>query len=242
MAGNQRNGQTEKAHRTNRRSFIRAAGVTATATAVGTASTGAAASARTVIDLGEQGLRNGEVIDSYLEEFFVGGTEVHVPAGEYDYTGAGLSGEKADCALVGSPDGVTLVPRSDSGVEDRPLALATEGTVRIANITLLGESLGEPDSGLAPLPNRIEIDGTGDAAASARYEFTVTGALALDEGYTVVGSGEPLLLRGDMGTGSISGHVRTGADAFFYSGQLERLDIDGDAAITVFNGYHDLEN
>jgi len=92
------------------------------------------------------------------------------------------------------------------------------------------------NAGPASLPNRIEIDGTGDAEESAYYEFTVTGDLTLDEGRTAVGSGETLWLTGDISEGYVSGHVRNGVDAFFYSGSLRRIEIDGDADVNVFHG------
>ncbi|MDS0258500.1 hypothetical protein NDI56_03630 [Haloarcula sp. S1CR25-12] len=503
MADNRRDEPAGKAHRTNRRTFIRGVGITAAVAAVGTASTGAAFGADTTVDLGEEGLRNGDLIDPYLDRHFADGTEVRIPAGEYDYTGEGLGGDRADCALVGSPDGVTFNRPEDPEVEVRPSIMATAGTVRIENITIRGkrgeaqsrwrvgaeegatmevfnvnvpdgtidgsdstglyagsdhagtlhcracyfENMGnvamyvsdaytggdgkvlvedcvfrninssmvrfapsdsvvrgcyfegteeppadhtggttlrgikvddagtsaliedcdfyftrgsnpirlhyrgeggsgtvrnvriyndgdsdavqqdwetegnwagenihltgsgnldvpahfetvtggdaeapttdysvwtpvddEPGSesatsggngtpkaavpadgetlsvddgittrtltarasdstaGPASLPNRLEIDGTGDAEENAHYDFAVSGELSLDEGRTVVGSGETLWLTGDMSSGSVSGHVRNGVDAFFYSGTLDRLEIDGDADINVFHG------
>ncbi|MDS0281772.1 hypothetical protein [Haloarcula onubensis] len=493
MAGNHRTGKTGKAQRTTRRTFMRTVGAGATAAAAGTASIGGVAGAETTVDLGAEGLRNGDLIDPYLEEFFTDGTEVRVPAGEYDYTGAGLGGDKANCALVGSADGVTFTRPDDPEVEVRPTVTATEGTVRIENVTIRGkrgeaqsrwrvgaeegatmevfnvnlpdgtvdgsdstglyagsdhagtlhckacyfERLGNvamyvsdaytggdgrvvvedcvfrnvnssmvrfaptdsvvrgcyfegteeppayrtggttlrgikvddpgtgaviedcdfyftrgaspirlhyrgeggsgtirdvriyndgdgaairqdwetegdwsgqnihltgsgnldvpehfetvtgddaaaPDTdysvwtpvegdgnstetaepvaarpltldadgatdglralqddsnaGPDPLPNRIEIDGTGDAEESAYYEFAVTGNLTIDEARTAVGSGETLWLTGDITEGYVSGHVRNGVDAFFYSGHLERIEIDGDADINVFHG------
>ena len=98
-----------------------------------------------------------------------------------------------------------------------------------------GDGTDGGDGGTEPL-NRIEIDGTGDAEESAYYEFTVSGSLSLDEGRTVVGSGETLWLTGDISNGYVSGHVRNGVDAFFYSGALQRVEIDGDADINVFHG------
>jgi hypothetical protein len=85
-------------------------------------------------------------------------------------------------------------------------------------------------------PNRIEVDGTGDAEESASYAFSVTGDLTLDEGRTAVSSGEELWLAGDISEGYVSGRLHDGADAFLYSGQLERIELDGDADINVFHG------
>jgi len=124
---------------------MRAVGVGATAAAVGTTSTGGVLGAETTVDLGDEGLRNGDLIDPYLEDHFTDGTEVRVPAGEYDYTGDGLGGDKADCALVGSADGVTFNRPDDPEVEVRPTIMATDGTVRIENITIRGKR-GEAQS------------------------------------------------------------------------------------------------
>ena len=268
MAGNHENGTARKAQHTSRRTFIRTASLTVTVGMVGTAATGGAVGAEDTVNLGEQGLRNDDLIDPYLETYFTDGTEVRVPAGEYDYTGGGLGGNKANCALVGSPEGVTFTRPADAAAEIGPSITATGGTVRIENIAIRDErsvaqsqwrisaaadaatevfdvrvltgtdSAGSDTStgGPVSLPNRIEVDGTGDAEASASYAFSVTGDLTLDEGRTTVGSGEELWLAGDIDEGYVSGCLHGGADAFFYSGQLERIELDGDADINVFQG------
>ncbi|WP_277541143.1 hypothetical protein [Haloarcula laminariae] len=230
MADNYRNVTGGKAQHTSRRRFMRTVSVTGTMVAVGTASTGGALGAENTVDLGAEGLSDGDLIGPYLEEFFADGTTVYVPAGEYDFSGDGLGGEYADAALVGAPDGVTLNrPTDPESGASLPL-VATTGTVRIENIAIRGGATDSPSR-----PNRIEIDGTG-GEAGADYEFAVGGDLALDEGHTVVGSDEPLWLSGDIGEGHVSGHVRDGVDSFFYSGDLERIEIDGDADITVAQG------
>jgi len=123
---------------------MRTVGVAATAAAVGTSTVGGAFGAENTVDLGAEGLSDGDNIDSYIEEFFTDGNEVHIPAGEYDYTGAGLSGDKANCALIGSPDGVVF-NRPDPEVTVRPSIMATDGTVRFENITIRGQR-GEEQS------------------------------------------------------------------------------------------------
>ncbi|MFC6755529.1 MULTISPECIES: hypothetical protein [Haloarcula] len=145
MAGNPGNGTNEKAQSTSRRTFMRLVGAGAAATAVGTASTGGAVGTENTVDLGTEGLGNGDLIDPYLEEYFTDGNEVRIPAGEYDYTGDGLGGEKGNCALVGSADGVTFNRPEDPEVEVRPTIMATDGTVRIENITIRGKR-GEAQS------------------------------------------------------------------------------------------------
>jgi len=96
-------------------------------------------------------------------------------------------------------------------------------------------------TGLASRPSRIEVEGSGDAEESASYELSVSGDLTLDEGRTVVGNGESLWLAGDVTEGHVSGHLRDGVDAFYYSGTVEQVEIDGDAAVTVFQGGHGFE-
>ena len=97
------------------------------------------------------------------------------------------------------------------------------------------------DAGPTPLPNRIQIEGADDAEERSSYTLSVSGNLALDESHTAVGSGEPQWLAGDITDGYVSGELGNGADAFFYSGRLERLEIDGDAGIAVFREAHGLE-
>lgn len=105
------------------------------------------------------------------------------------------------------------------------------------------DDLREDDqAGPASLPNRIEIEGTGDAEESVSYEFSVSGDLTVDESRTAVGSGEPLWLAGDITAGHVRGQVRDGLDGFFYSGTLERIEIDGKAAINAFQGDNGLES
>ena len=161
MAGNQRNGNSEKANRTSRRRFICAVSATATTITVGTASAGAVSGAENDFDPAVQGVLN-EV--SYGDE-----------------------------------------------------------------------------PGPTPLPNRIQIEGADDAEERSSYTLSVSGNLALDESHTAVGSGEPQWLAGDITDGYVSGELGNGADAFFYSGRLERLEIDGDAGIAVFREAHGLE-
>jgi len=258
MAGNDGHGTTKKAMSTSRRTFIRTVGAGAAATGVATASAEGALGAETTVDLDSRGLRKGDLIDPYLEEYFTDGTVVRVPPGEYDYTGTGLGGTYENAALIGAAAGVTFHGPDDPGIESGPSITATEGTVRIENVTVrtapsqsrwhVGSEAGATaaiynvdfprggDTGPDSLPNRIEIDGTGDTEASASYELAVTGDLSLDEGHTAVGSGEALYLGGDIGDGEVSSHVRNGVDAFFYSGRLDRVEIDGDADISVFQG------
>lgn len=56
------------------------------------------------VDLGEQGLSNGDVIDDYLADHLQSGTEVRVPEGEYEWRGDGIGGSYNNAALVGDGD------------------------------------------------------------------------------------------------------------------------------------------
>jgi hypothetical protein len=94
--------------------------------------------ASTVVDLGEEGLQTGDNIDPYLKAHFTNDTEVRIPAGEYAYSGTGLGGSLRNCALIGSPEGVTFQrPAPETAV--RPDIFAEAGTVRIENVTIRGQ-------------------------------------------------------------------------------------------------------
>jgi len=136
MAHEDAGGDDEKATHTSRRAVLKAAGVTTLAIASGGVAT--AQTDRTVVDLGNEGLTDGDSIDSYLETHLADGVEVRIPAGTYQYTGAGLAGEYADAALLGSADGVEFVRPDNPETTITPTITATGGTVRIANITVRG--------------------------------------------------------------------------------------------------------
>lgn len=91
--------------------------------------------AATSVDLGEEGLSDGDVIDSYLDEHLASGAEVHVPEGEYEWQGDGLGGDYSDAALVGDGD-VTL---QFSGDYWNVNCMAVDGgDFRISNVTVRG--------------------------------------------------------------------------------------------------------
>jgi len=138
MARDDTGGDAGNEHHTSRRAVLRAAGVAGLALAAGGAAS--AQTDRTVVDLGNEGLTDGDSIDSYLESHLGDGVEVRIPAGTYQYTGAGLGGEYANAALVGSTDGVEFQRPSDAETAVRPVITATGGTVRIENITVTGAS------------------------------------------------------------------------------------------------------
>jgi len=100
--------------------------------------------AATTIDLGEQGLSDGDLIDPYLMEYFDDDTEVYVPAGTYKWGGNGL-GSKANAALIGDGD---VVFDSGDGTALWANLVATDGTVSVKNITQRGK-VSDEDSRIA---------------------------------------------------------------------------------------------
>lgn len=126
---------------TTRRALMKSAGVTALALGAGSALGTAGAtsvSGTTQVDLGEEGLTNGDSIDAYLQTHFDSDTVVHIPAGEYTYTGVGLSGSYSNAGLLGSSAGVVLRRPTDSDTPVRPTMTATDGSVRVENVTIEG--------------------------------------------------------------------------------------------------------
>jgi len=160
MAHEEPGGDESKQHHTSRRAVLKAAGVTtlalASGSALGAPSSGPRTAASEVVDLGNEGLTDGDSIDSYLETHLADGVEVHVPAGTYQYTGAGLGGEYTNAALIGSPDGVTFRRPKDTETVVRPVITAASGLVRIENITVKGAS-GQTQS-------RWEVGAAADAS------------------------------------------------------------------------------
>ncbi|MDZ5810217.1 right-handed parallel beta-helix repeat-containing protein [Halorubrum sp. AD140] len=117
-----------------RRSYL---GIVGTAVGmVGLTGGAAAQSAEDVVDLGEKGLSEGDVIDDYLEEYFESGVEVRVPAGEYEYHGSGFGGSRSDAAVVGQGE---VVLTNEVGAYQEDIE-ATDGVVAVRNITLRGKS------------------------------------------------------------------------------------------------------
>ena len=125
----------------NRRSYMK---LTGAATAVaGSGMIGSAValddySPETVVDLGEQGLSNGDVIDPYLDEYFDDGVEVHVPAGTYTWNGRGFHrGANANAAIIGQGE---VILESDGSY--RNTIRAEAGVIAIKNLTVWGKVSG----------------------------------------------------------------------------------------------------
>jgi len=101
----------------------------------------------TVIDLGDEGLSSGDVIDPYLDEYFVQGNEVHIPPGEYVWNGgnAGLrSPSRGDAALIGDGNIGDVVFQVEGTLAS--WHAHDTGEVLVRNITFRGEN-PEPKAG-----------------------------------------------------------------------------------------------
>ncbi|WP_336023510.1 right-handed parallel beta-helix repeat-containing protein [Halobellus salinisoli] len=133
---NSHNGNDEASSGVGRRSYLKLLGG-----AVGMASiTGSAvaqsAETDSVVNLGEQGLTDGDVIDDYLEEYFESGVEVRIPEGEYEYHGSGFDGTRSDAAVVGEGE---VILTNEAGAYGETIE-AESGVVEVRNLTLRGES------------------------------------------------------------------------------------------------------
>ena len=123
---------TDPSPRHSRRSYLGLVGGVITA---GSVVSQPAMATPTPVDLGEQGLSDGDVIDPYLDEAFVGGARVEIPAGSYEWEGGGFEGASENAAVVGQGD-VTLELTSDSF---RNNVRAESGTVELRNLTVRGK-------------------------------------------------------------------------------------------------------
>ncbi|WP_157526189.1 hypothetical protein [Halorientalis sp. IM1011] len=154
MARRQDDSDCRKERLMERRSLLKAVG--GTTAALGASSFLGAASAQqssegnggnvdftdTTVDLAQEGLSNGDLIDPYLDEHLQSGTLVKIPAGEYQFEGEGIAGDYENAAVVGSTDGVVFNrPAPEELV--RPDIFAESGTVRIENITIKGKKGAE---------------------------------------------------------------------------------------------------
>lgn len=110
-------------------SLLAAAGVTIGAGALASGNPG-----DTVVDLGEEGLSEGDRIGPYFEEYFEDGVEVHVPAGSYEWHGSGW-GQVSNASLIG--DGEVELHRPD---EMNPRLEAMGGLVVVKNVTIRGQA------------------------------------------------------------------------------------------------------
>lgn len=124
----------------DRRTYLKLAGATAAVAGTGLAGSAAAFPNRydpdRVIDLGEQGLSEGDVIDPYLEEYVDSNVEVRIPEGEYDWRGRGFQhGTLVNAGIIG--EGEVILNAVDRWY--RQTVRAGNGVVAIKNLTVRGE-------------------------------------------------------------------------------------------------------
>lgn len=123
-----------------RRTFLKLTGAVAATAATGLAAPAAAETSgydpEEVVDLADEGIEDGDVIDDYLDEHFEDGVEVRVPAGTYDWEGSGF-GDNAtqNAGVVG--DGDVVLEAVEAEYNDN--VVAEGGELRIANLTVHGE-------------------------------------------------------------------------------------------------------
>ncbi|XVH33557.1 right-handed parallel beta-helix repeat-containing protein (plasmid) [Haloferacaceae archaeon DSL9] len=92
--------------------------------------------AETVVNLGDEGLTTGDVIDDYLDEFFTDGVEVRIPSGEYAWNGDGFGGASRNAAVIG--EGEVILNIETDGYT--PQVEAEEGTVALQDFTFRGQA------------------------------------------------------------------------------------------------------
>ena len=115
-----------------RRGFLGAAGAAVLAGATGAVGTSRAAE----IDLGQEGLSEGDNIDGYLQEHFADGNTVYIPPGEYRTEMTWWDTSVTDAAIRGDPAGVVF-RRPEGFWTDRYMEF--DGHVVIENITFRGQ-------------------------------------------------------------------------------------------------------
>ncbi len=123
----------------NRRDVLKRGALTTFATTV---TLSGSAAAETVY-LDEEGLSDGDLIDPYLEDYFVSGNTVYVPPGDYEYQGSGLEGGYSNAALIGDGAADDVQLHHPDGQNRYDAIWAESGTVRLENLTFRGVQGGE---------------------------------------------------------------------------------------------------
>ena len=124
----------------DRRTYLKLASSAAAVAATGFAGSAVALPSEydpdTVVDLGEEGLTNGDVIDPYLEEFFENNVEVRIPEGEYDWEGDGFHrNAEYNAGVIGEGE---VILNATAGEFNNNI-LASGGTVVVKNLTVRGK-------------------------------------------------------------------------------------------------------
>ena len=171
MAERQSDDSGQKAQ-LNRRDYMRLGGTAVGAAALGVgATTSVSAQADTVVDLGAEGLSEGDEIDPYLEEYVDDGVEVRVPEGEYDWDGDGFTGAVRNAAIVGQGE---VILNNVAGDYYQTIK-ARGGTVEIRNFTIRGQATGnssrfrlDADSDGRIIIDNVNFPDGGEAGAESK--------------------------------------------------------------------------
>lgn len=210
-----------------------------------------------VVDLGDEGLAEGDVIDSYLEEWVQDGHQVRIPAGRYEWQGEGFTGKSlADASVVG--EGEVIFDASDGHAFSSNFT-PEGGDFELRNITIRGQRASgankirvyvpDPDATLVfrnfNIPDGSEDDGASGIFVNKRHAGTFELIDAHIEGFADNGlyasspsqsdgeNGEVHVVRGLFRNNNIS-NVRIGTDRSSVRGSV----IVQDAPAPANSGAH----
>lgn len=176
--------ETLSLHRRGALKLLGSAAVAATTGALATGSSVAQSTSRpsNTVNLGDEGLSPGDDISDYLDEYFVEGNEVRVPAGEYEWDGdSGSRTFDGSAWLVG--EGEVVLDIGDGSRTNFEVFLEADAHVRIQNVTQRGivggssrfKVANRDENGLIEYINVNRPDGTeGDIDESDSIGFYVT--------------------------------------------------------------------
>lgn len=218
-----------------RRGYLGLLGATASLAAVAPARSAPS----TTVDLGDEGLADGDRIDPYVDQFLNDGVEVVVPQGSYRWGGDGLHGKTfgGDAALVG--DGQVTLERVD--LPNHTNVRCESGTFRMENFTFRGDAGGGSasddtriraecgSSGTIEFVNVRHPDGTREQSESEATAWYVPGA----HGGTIRFIDCLVAWYGNNGIyASSPGHGEQGTveviGGFFYNNNIASIRVGGD--------------
>ena len=122
----------------------------------------------TTVNLADEGLQTGDVIDGYLADHFQSGTRVEIPYGTYTWNGGGVSGEYQDAVLAGVP--------ADTGGTTTATTASQDATAEATPSRAVFESSGDVS------PPRLTVTGGGAGSVhldSVSFTGQRTGAAGL---------------------------------------------------------------
>lgn len=144
----------------------------------------------TTVNLGDEGLQDGDELDQYFADYVESGARVEIPGGSYTWTGDGLSGQYQDAALVGVAAETSSSLRADGGTDrvyiDASAATGPDpaadievtgggaGSFHLANVTFTGARTAGPvlvvratDPDASLLLRRVNLPDGGTAGRAA---------------------------------------------------------------------------